>query len=123
MTGSQIEQRSLELFFEDYCIESKDRSISRGFLDGIKLLIVYAGQSSDLAQAAKIVALAGVGLRTGRKDLISRTKKKYGILLASFQSNLCAKLGVNSVESLMTAVLLGLYEVSKRSINRLELNL
>ncbi|OCL02966.1 hypothetical protein AOQ84DRAFT_303720 [Glonium stellatum] len=104
-------QRALDSFFDDYCVESIDRSISRGFLDGLQSLINNAGQSSDIAQAARIVALAGIGNRTNRPDIVHQTKLIYGDLLRSFQTTLLDAVSSNTTESLMTAVLLGLYEI------------
>ncbi|KAI9741379.1 MAG: hypothetical protein M1834_003096 [Cirrosporium novae-zelandiae] len=88
---AHIEQHALAAFFDDYCVKSADRSLSRGFLDGLKPLIVYAGQYSDIAQAAKMVALAGIGNRMGTPILYTKP--------------------THTAESLMTGVLLGLYEI------------
>lgn len=108
---AQIEQGALSTFFDDYCVESTDRTLSRGFLDGLKPLIVHAGQSSDVAQAAKIVALSGIANRMGRPGLVHRIKLLYIDLLGSFKTTLSNEVTSKTIESLMTAVMLGIYEV------------
>ncbi|KAF2801524.1 uncharacterized protein BDZ99DRAFT_455976 [Mytilinidion resinicola] len=107
----QLERDALAIFFDDYCVESADRTISRGFLDGLKPLIDHAGESSDIAQAAKIVALATTGNRLRRLNILCKTKQQYGGLLHSFRSTLMRATESDMVETLMIAVLLGLYEI------------
>lgn len=107
----QIEEYALTTFFHDYCVESADRRLSRGFLDGLRSVILHAGESSDVAVAAKIIALTTAGNRMGRASLIDRANVLYGFLLRSFQVTLSSDVACKTVESLMTAVLLGLYEV------------
>jgi hypothetical protein len=72
---------------------------------------------SDLAQAAKIVSLATTGNKLCRMDLVHYTKQLYGDLLGSFHSNLLRSTSLNTVEALMTAVLLGIYEVVLENFN------
>ena len=106
-----LDEGTLEIFFRDYCIESSNRSLSRGFLDGIKSLIACTGESSDVARAAKTVALAGLGKRTKRAELMKRAEELYAQILLSFRTTLSHSYQSNTTETLMTAVLLGLYEV------------
>lgn len=122
LDDAQIEQRSLMTFFNDYCERSKDRSVSRGFLDGLETIIVYAGQSSNVAKAAKIVALAGIGNRLLRKTLVQKAERLYCELLSSFQKRLSEKTLCNTVELLVTASLIGLYEVGKSKTPELQTN-
>lgn len=112
---ARLERDALDMFFQNYCVESRDKSISRGFLDGIKSLITRAGQSSDIAKAARIVALSGLGNRLGESSLVQNTRRIYGDLLLSFQNTLSDPQMANTIESLMTAVLLGIYEVNMLS--------
>jgi hypothetical protein len=115
----QLEQDALATFFNDYCVESANRNLSRGFLDGMKPLIARAGEHSDIARAAKIVSLATTGKRLGKPHFMETTRQEYGYLLSSFRSNLAHAKEANLVEVLMTAVLLGLYEVGN-TIHRLK---
>ncbi|KIX07377.1 uncharacterized protein Z518_02030 [Rhinocladiella mackenziei CBS 650.93] len=108
---ARLEEGALEAFFNDYCITSRNPTLSRGFLDGLQLLIAHAGPSSDMAKAARIVSLAGIGNKLGRSSLLRRTRYIYGDLLHSFQATISHRDQANTVESLMTAVLLGLYEI------------
>lgn len=111
LEDKQLEQGALAAFFNDYCVESAHRNLSRGFLDGMKPLIARAGEHSDIARAAKIVSLATTGKRLGKPHFMETTREEYGHLLSSFRQNLTHVKEVNLVEVLMTAVLLGLYEV------------
>jgi hypothetical protein len=110
-------KHALPNFYKDYVVISHDRSVSRGFLDGLETLINHTGNMSDLAQAAKIVSLATTGNKLCRMDLVHYTKQLYGDLLGSFHSNLLRSTSLNTVEALMTAVLLGIYEVVLENFN------
>jgi len=107
----QLQNDALAIFFREYCVVSADRTLSRGFLDGLESLINQVGKSSQIAQAARIVALATIGNKVCMPHLVHNTKQQYGDLLYSFHSNLPHATASNLVEVLMTAVLLGLYEV------------
>ncbi|EXJ87922.1 hypothetical protein A1O1_04849 [Capronia coronata CBS 617.96] len=109
--SAQLEDDALDTFLLEYCVESNDKSISRGFLDGLESLITTAGRSSDLAHAARIVALAGIGNRRRDHNLVHRTRQRYGDLLLSFRQTLADLETASTIESLMTAVLLGIYEI------------
>lgn len=106
-----FEQTGLEFFFKDFCVESNNRSISRGFLDGLRSLVDHGGPASDLSQAARIVSLAGTGNRLHRPALLHKAELKFVDLLCTFQKTLSDPTASSTVESLMTAVMLGLYEV------------
>ena len=106
-----IEQRALVTFFNDFCIPSQKPTLSRGFLDGLQSLIVYSEPCSELAEAAKAVSLAALGNKLKRPPLLAKAKQKYGCLLGHFQSTLSDPTTSRSIQALMTAVLLGLYEI------------
>ena len=110
--NAQLEQQALDIFIEEYCVEPADPTISRGFLNGLKSLIAYTGETSDVAQAARAVSLVGLGNRTSTPAFRRKAEILYGDLLRSFATTLSNPNTSNSVESLMTAVLMGLLEVS-----------
>lgn len=112
----QLVNDSVNSFYDDYVVVSANPAVSRGFLDGIQHLIRFAGESSDVAQAARVVALGGVANRLGRLDLLNRSRSMYGTLLRSFQKTLLDPRTSNTMESLMIATLLGIYEVSWATI-------
>ena len=85
--------------------------MSRGYLDDLESLLAHAGPSSDIANAAKIAAFASLGNKTGDPHLIHRASILYSDLLCSFQVTMSNAATSNTIESLTTAVLLGLYEV------------
>jgi hypothetical protein len=113
---SGIEQRALAAFLDDYCIVSKNKSLSRGYLDDLESLLAHAGPSSDIAKAAKIAAFASLGNKLGEPDLIHRANMLYSDLLRSFQVTMSKAATSNTIESLATAVLLGLYEVCLKGL-------
>lgn len=107
----QIDKHALQTFFVDYCVSSADRSLSRGYLDGLQTLLFHAGPQSEVSQAAKIVALANLGKKSNSPSLLERTRLLYSRLLHSFQRTISNPSTSSTIESFMTAVLLGLYEV------------
>ena len=114
---SQLEQHALPTFFFDYCVISRDRSLSRGYLDGLETLLHHAGPSSDVGRACKIVALASLGNKLGRPKLVEKAKQLYAGLLSSFRMTISDPATSNTVESLMTSALLGVYEVGSDSLD------
>lgn len=58
-----------------------------------------------------MVALASIGIRLKRQSLIRKTERQYGDLLGNLHQSLYAETQCVSIETLYTAVLLGLYEV------------
>lgn len=111
-----IEQDARLEFFNDYSIVSSNRGLSRGYLHGIQTMVAKAGLSSDLAKACTIVALANLGNKLGNITHIDRAKSLYCSLLQSFRLSISNEAVFATVESLITASLLGLYEVSSNII-------
>jgi len=64
-----------------------------------------------LAEATHVVALANIGLKLRRPALVHKSRIKYSKMLRSLQSMISKQSMAKATESLMTAVLLGLYEV------------
>jgi hypothetical protein len=109
----QLEAASLDIFLRDFVVQATDRDVSRGFLDGMpSLLRRLRSPDSDLPTAAKLVALASVANKLKRKGLLDSTRRRYCLLIQRFNRSLSLERGRISIESLYTAVLLGLYEVS-----------
>ena len=107
-----IEQGTRLAFFDEYCMVSSNRGLSRGYLHGLQTMIAKAGLSSELVQACTIIALANVGKKLGNAMYINRAEGLYSLLLRSFRLSISNEAIFTTVESLITAVLLGLYEVS-----------
>ncbi|KAI2818316.1 hypothetical protein CBS115989_5211 [Aspergillus niger] len=100
------------LFLDQYVVCSRDSRVSRGFLDGLPSLLASVHPSSDLVRAVEIVAWATLGNKISRPDLLARARRQYTGLLCSFQDLLhCCQLRAPTVESLVIAILLGLYEI------------
>ena len=85
--------------------------MSRGYLDNLGALLASGDPSSDLAKAAKAASLASLGNKLGKPGLMLRAKASYSDLLVSFRRSMSHSTASNTLESLATVVLLGLYEV------------
>jgi hypothetical protein len=112
-----IEQEARLMFFDDYCIVSSNQDLSRGYLHGLKAMISEAGPSSELTQACTIVSLANIGNKLGNPTYLERAKGLYSSLLRSFRLRISNEAIFTTVESLITAALLGLYEVIPSPLN------
>lgn len=108
---SDIERNARLVFFDDYCILSSNRSLSRGYLHGLRAMVSKAGPNSELVQACTIIALANIGSKLGSSMYKHRAESLYSSLLRSFRLSISNQAVFTTVESLITATLLGLYEV------------
>lgn len=109
---SDIEHNARLMFFNDYCIVSSNRSLSRGYLHGLRVMISKADPNSELVQACTLIALANLGNKLGTIRYRQRAESIYSSLLRSFRLSISNEAVFTTVESLITATLLGLYEVS-----------
>ena len=75
-------------------------------------MISQTGPSSELAQACTIAGLANLGQKLGISMYIKRAEGLYSSMLPLFRLSISVEEGFVSMESLITAALLGLYEVS-----------
>ena len=115
MNDSDVNQIALATFLDDYCITSKDKTLSRGYLDSLGSLLAHGQSSSDLSKAAMVAALASFANKIGDPRLLHRAKESYSDLLVAFQSTMSNRVTASTIESLATAVLLGLYEVISKT--------
>ncbi|PON27729.1 hypothetical protein TGAM01_v203496 [Trichoderma gamsii] len=106
-----LERLALDIFLTEFTTKAADRQASRGFLDGIQPLLKSDNPQSSLVCSAKTVALASIGIRLKRKSLIRKTERQYGDLLGNLHQSLYAETRCVSIETLYTAILLGLYEI------------
>ena len=111
--NATFEREVREQFLQDYSVISSDRSLSRGYLEGLRQLLVYCGPSSELSQAVTIVSFASYANKHSRPEISAEAKYLYFQLLQSFQRTISNVATSNIVEPLLTAVLLGLYEVRR----------
>ena len=107
----KVEEFALGAFFYDFPIISANREISRGYLDGLEGMVQQLGLQSDLAKACKVVGFAAHGIRSRRPALIQRAEDLYQDLLGTLARGIEDPAFASSTESLMIAMLLGLYEV------------
>jgi len=111
--SDQIEEIAFRTFITDYCVSSTNPTVSRGYLNSLENLIEKAGPASDIAQSCNIIALANLGKKRASHNLMKKAQMLYLGFLPSFRLTIANE--VTSVESLITAVLLGLYEVNLMS--------
>jgi hypothetical protein len=107
----QVEEFALGAFFYDYPNVSTNHHLSRGYLAGLESMLYQLGQQSDLAKACRVVAFANHGLKLRRPGLTRKAEVLYNDLLGSLARAIENPAFANSVELLMIAMLLGLYEV------------
>jgi hypothetical protein len=107
----KVEEFALGAFFYDYPIVSTNREISRGYLDGLEGMLHNLGLQSDLAKACKVVGFANHGIKLRRPRLVNKAEVMYQDLLGSLARAIEDPRFANGSESLMIAMLLGLYEV------------
>lgn len=74
-------------------------------------MIAKAGRNSELEQACTIVALSNLGRKLENCRYGKRAEGAYYSLLRSFRLSISNEAVFTTIESLMTAGLLGLYEV------------
>ncbi len=108
----EIESSAFQTFFSNYCISSSNRTVSRGYLNGLKSLIEQAGPESSIAKSCKIISLANLGKKAASPMLLQKAEALYFDLLPSFRWTISNEGKSTTIHSLITAVLLGLYEVS-----------
>lgn len=110
-SDEKVEEFALRAFLYDYCIVSTNHALSRGYLNGLELMIHHRGWQSDLAKACKVVAFADHGIKLRRPGLVRKAEISYHNLLGSLAKAIQDPGFVNTAESLTIAMLLGLYEV------------
>jgi hypothetical protein len=107
---AQIEINAQAAFIEDYCL-IQESNLSLGYLEGLQTLLAMAEPSSNIAQATEVVALASISSKLRRSTLLHKARMMYSALLRSFQMDISKTAFISETESIMTIVLLGLYEV------------
>ena len=112
VSDEKVEEFALRAFFYDYCIVSMNQHLSRGYLHGLELLVHRLGWQSDLAKACKVVGFANHGIKLNRPVLTWKAEVLYHDVLGSLAEAIKGSTSAATSESLMIAMLLGLYEVS-----------
>ena len=108
----EIESSAFQTFISEYCISLSNRTVSRGYLNGLESLIEKAGPASTVSQSCKIISLANLGKKAASPMLLQKAETLYFDLLPSFRWTISNEGESTTIQSLITAVLLGLYEVS-----------
>ncbi|KAF2228418.1 hypothetical protein EV356DRAFT_538131 [Viridothelium virens] len=111
ISEEKVEELALRAFIYDYCVVSMNHNLSRGFLDGLELMLHRLGLHSDLAKACMAVSFASHGIKLCRPSLTEKAETMYHELLVSLAKALENPSVANSAESLMITTILGLYEM------------
>lgn len=114
----ETEARSIQAFLYDYCVVPLDRQASRGYIAGLESMLVRLGLDSDLANACRAVAFANGGITLRRPLLTRKAEMLYAGLLGSLARAVVDPVLANTPESLMMAMLLGLYEVFRPHLDK-----
>lgn len=107
----EFEAYARQQFFDDYRVYSPDQAVSRGYLNGLPDMISKAGLNSDVTKACTTIALASLGKKVSDQSIFERAQRMHTLLLRSFSLSISSGDTFVSVESLITATLLGLYEI------------
>lgn len=110
-----------ESFIRNFVVQPSDERNSRGFLHGLQEMIRSAPVSSDLVRAVSAVSIACKGNCDGDLAALTHAAEEYGDILRSFRGMLLRNTTAWSPQILITAVILGLYEVSCSSAPLTEL--
>ena len=105
------ERCAVQEFFQNYVLIPRNPQISRGYFYGLYLLLQQCGWESGLGKATKAAAFASKAGILGDGSLRDKAHAIYYRVLQAFQSILGDAGKCNSDEALMTAAMLGLYEV------------
>jgi hypothetical protein len=108
------------IFFQDYCITPRDASMSRGYLSELPNLVKTFGSTSNIAQAAKTVALASLGNLVKKPIFLETAKLSYSRVLQTLRTTILDSNPEIIYQNFMVAVLLGLYEVSLQECFRFQ---
>jgi hypothetical protein len=113
ISDEKSNEYALCAFFYEYRLVSTDQAASRGFLSNLERTLHRLGPKSNLAQACRLVSGATHGIKLRRPVLTFQAYQLYHELLASLA--LAIHNSVSAIrrdESILVAMLLGLYEVS-----------
>lgn len=102
---------ALRAFFYEYRLVS-NQDASRGFLSNLEHTLHQLGPRSNLAEACRLVAGATYGIKLRRPYITFQAYQKYHELLAALALAIHnSESGIRRDESILVAMLLGLYEV------------
>ena len=102
---------ALRAFFDNYCINSTNHALSRGYFGGLERMLHHLGWRSNLAKACKVVAFAHRGVMLHRPGLTRKAEMLYHELLGTLAKAIESSTHAHTAETMTIALLLGLYEV------------
>ncbi|KAK6071302.1 hypothetical protein SCUP515_07913 [Seiridium cupressi] len=109
---SQSNSLALRAFFYDYCVNSTNQDLSRGFLSRLEVMARRLGPSSDLVKACQAVSFASHGKPLNRPAFVRKAERFYHELLGALAKAIENPTPANTDEARLIAMLLGLFQVS-----------
>jgi hypothetical protein len=106
-----MEECVLRAFFYDFCIVPINPTLSRGFLGGLEQMVHRLGMQSQVSKACMAVGYASHGIKLFRPFLVQRAEELYYEGLRSLAHAMKDSHAINKEETVVMAILLGLYEV------------
>jgi hypothetical protein len=101
----------LRAFFYDYCVNSTNKNLSKGYLSKLEVIAHRLGPGSDLAKACQAVSFASHGKPLNRPLFVHKAERFYQELLGSFAKAIERPTPANTEEAKLIAMLLGIYQV------------
>ncbi|KFA71345.1 hypothetical protein S40288_08961 [Stachybotrys chartarum IBT 40288] len=118
ITEEQRSDYAVRSFLYDFCIAPSPFGASRGFLAGLEQILAALPADAVLARACKAVSHVTHGQPLQRPQLVRVAEEDYQQLLGALAGALKSPLSATSPETKLTAMVLGIYEMSRpRSIN------
>ncbi|KAK9414641.1 putative Transcription factor domain-containing protein [Seiridium unicorne] len=112
---SQSNSLALRAFFYDYCVNSTNQDLSRGFLSRLEVMARRLGPSSDLVKACQAVSFASHGKPLNRPAFVRKAERFYHELLGALAKAIENPTPANADEARLIAMLLGLFQMTVAS--------
>jgi hypothetical protein len=102
---------ALRAFFYDFCFQSANTNLSRGYLSGLEMMTFRLGFGSNLVKACEALSFASHGKTLQRPSLVHKAELFNQELLGSFARDIENPSTAVATWSRLVAMLLGLYQV------------
>ncbi|KAM0813188.1 putative Transcription factor domain-containing protein [Seiridium cardinale] len=112
---SQSNSLALRAFFYDYCVNSTNQNLSRGFLSRLEVMARRLGPTSDLVKACQAVSFASHGKPLNRPVFVRKAERFYHELLGALAKAIENPTPANTDEARLIAMLLGLFQMTVAS--------
>lgn len=101
-------EQATELFFSSFVLKTADRTVSRGYYDGLPAMVASSSSGSSVETAMRATSMTLFARRTGRRDLSVEAMQLYGAAMQRLHDGLQRSEGVDVLKT--SIFLLSLYE-------------